>query len=276
MSWLSDLFGGGDSGPDPNTLRLLAINQEIERRRREAEAVAQEQERQRLADLDAQNQQAITTATSTNPLAPPPTVSSPDAGGPSSTDVYNSAFPSGFESTLLPSTFADPFLQQQQGVQRRGAQSLIDAMVSRGVLTPSGASKATNLLSGQDPAVQKRLGDISNVLLKNERAKLRGIGSQASTAASGTPTGFDVTPYSKQASEEASSFESSFPEALSKAVPAEGLYDTSGLASAGGAVAPSQISPQLDPYAQSGGQLKTGLEDTTTDTSTKKRTASIF
>jgi hypothetical protein len=265
MSWLSDLFGGGDSGPDPNALRLLAINQEVERRRREAEAIAQENERARLAGIDTSNRDALTSAMSTNVGGPT---------GPASSDVFANAFPSGFESTSIPSSLTDPYEASAATAERGKAQSLIDAMVKRGTLTSTGATKATDVLGAQDASVRSRLNDIGNVLLENERAKLRGIGTEASTAAGSSPTGFDPTPYTQRVSAETDAFKAGLPAAFSGAVPSGGLYDVSGLAGAGGAVAGSQVAPQVDPYAQEGGQLKTGLETPTP--SDKKRSAAVF
>jgi hypothetical protein len=192
----------------------------------------------------------------------------------SSSDIFSNAFPSGFENTSIPSSLTDPYEESAAASQKSNAQSLIDSMVKRGTLTSTGAANATNVLGAQDASVRSRLNDIGNVLLENERAKIRGIGTAASTAASSSPTGFDPTPYTSQVSSEADTFKAGLPAAFTGAIPSGGLYDVSGLAGAGGAVSGSQIAPQVDPYAQEGGQLKTGLE--APPPSDKKRSAAVF
>lgn len=240
MSWLSSVVNSaaGWGGEDPNAIaqRQIAAQQ----------AAAAEIERQRLANLAAATGeigQAGTTAQGVNQGAAGPT-----------------ALPEGFEMGLLPSSFADPFIDSTVASGRSKADEFINNMLKRGTTTASGADAARASLSSQDPTVRSQISTISNSLLDQERAKLRGYGP-----------GGDINP----AQAEATSFQGGFGSALAGALPAGDLYSVAGLPGAAGAATDSR-NVSVDPYAVEGGQLKTGLDNPKPASTSKKRTTAIF
>jgi hypothetical protein len=241
MSWLSNLVNNaaGWGGEDPNA---------ILQRQQAAAAAAAEAERQRqaqaLADASAAAGQSSGVSQGTNvglPKGPTPLAE-------------------GFEMGLLPSTFADPFIESTATAGRSKADEFINNMLKRGTTTASGADAARASLSAQDPTVRSQIANISNSLLDQERAKLRGYGP-----------GGDINP----AQAEATAFQGGFGDLLAGSLPAGDLYNTSGLGGAAGAATNSR-NVTLDPYAVEGG-LKTGLADAAAKgTANKKRTTAVF
>jgi hypothetical protein len=177
MSWLSNIVNNaaGWGGEDPNA--ILQRQQAAA-----AAAAAAEQERQRLATLDASVGQAGTTSATSQGVNKGPT-----------------ALPEGFENSLLPSSFADLFIDASMASGRSKADDFISNMLARGTTTATGADAARAALTAQDPGVRQQISTISNSLLDQERAKLRGYG----------PAG-DIAP----AQAEASAFQGGFGGAL--------------------------------------------------------------
>jgi hypothetical protein len=244
MSWLSDLFGGGGDGPGEAQWALY--NAEVKRLQDQfyAQEAAKEQERLRL--VDEANRKAASGAAAASPGAPAAPV-----------------FPPGFESSYIPSTLTDPFEESALQTGRTKASDFIGNMVRRGTLTESGRQSAMDILGGQEAGVRSRLNDIGNVLLENEKAKLRGL------AAGGAQPSDIAT--------ESSAFQAGLPGAYQGALPAGDLFDVSTIGTQAGGVAGAQTSPQLDPYAAEGGQLKTGLEEQgAARPAAKKRTTAVF
>src|SRR5207342_285378 len=82
----------------------------------------------------------------------------------------------GFEVGLLPNSFADPFIESSAAASRSTADEFINNMLKRGTTTATGADAARESLTAQDPGVRSQIQAISNSLLDQERAKLRGYG----------------------------------------------------------------------------------------------------
>jgi hypothetical protein len=243
MSWLSDLFGGG-GGQGPGEQQWALYNAEVKRLQDQfyAQEAAKEQERLRL--VDEANQSAAGAAGGRN------------VGG-------QFMFNPGFENTYVPSTLTDPFEESAFQTGRTKATDFIGNMVRRGTLTESGRQSAMDILGGQETGIRNRLNDIGNVLLENEKAKLRGLaagGSQPSDIAT-----------------ESAAFQAGLPGAYQSALPAGDLFDVSTIGTQAGGVSGAQTSPQLDPYAAEGGQLKTGLEEgEPARPAAKKRSTAVF
>jgi hypothetical protein len=212
----------------------------------------------------------IATAQASNP--PPPAYS-----GPTAQAELQALLPTGFESTLIPSSAADPYISSTMAKGRGTAQDFIQNLFKRGTTSGSGRESALTALGTQDPGVKSRLTDISNALLEGERSKLRGIAGQGYSAAGGqSGEFFDPSPWKSQADTEAAQFLQAFPASYTTAVgDTGGLYDTSGLTGAAGAAkGPRNVS--FDPYAVEGGKLSTGLEEGAAPPPSKKRSTAVF
>ena len=283
MSWLSELFGGGsDPGavaipPSQFTEADWASLRPGGNPRGPAsdpgyyESIKQFDPKyiaEQNAAQAASNQAAVTTAQASNPA--PPTYS-----GPTAEAKLQALLPTGFESTLLPSSAANPFIESALSKSRSGAQDVITNMIKRGTLSGAGETSGLKALEGQDTGARTKLTDLSNVLFENERAKLRGIASEGYGAAAGqSGETFDPTPYKTRTDTEAQQFLGGFPSSFESSIGGAGpLYDTSGIgAAAGGVVGPRNV--QYDPYAQEGGKLTTGLDQPVAPT--KKKTTAVF
>ena len=256
MSWLSNALNNaaGWGGEDPEAIR--------QRQAAQAAAVAKAQADAAAA---AQAEQTAQVAAS-NPVPPP-------YAGPTGREKLEALLPPGFDTTALPATYGDPFVESSMTAGRGTANDFISNMLKRGTLTGSGETGARSALAAQDPGVRSKLSGISNTLLENERAKLRGIAGEGYTAASApgeTGESFNPDPYYGRTQSELAQFQSAFPASYTTAVgDTGGLYDLNALA--GGSVqGPKNL--QIDPGTAGG---STGVEDTPPPTK-KKRTTSVF
>lgn len=179
-------------------------------------------------------------------------------------------------ANLVPGSLDDPAIESVFGTQRSKAQDYINNLVKRGVVTPEGQQRGVSALDTQAPGVRSKLNDIGNLLLEQERGKVRGIYNEGATAAGsvGAGQGFDPTPYVTRAQSDVSGFSGGLSDAIAAQVPGD-LFDTSGLASSSGAPSSGQTNLDYDPYAVSGGQLKTGDSALSTG-STKRRSTAVF
>jgi hypothetical protein len=223
----------------------------------------------------AETQAQTAAAAASNPTPPPPPPPPPGYSGPTAYEEISGLLPSGFEQTLLPSSFADPFIGSALGAGRGAAQDFIENLFKRGGITSTGRETGLKAIGSQEPGVRGKLTDISNLLLEQGRAGLRGIAGEGYTEAGGqSGEFFDPTPFQQRAQTSASQFQEAFPSRYTSAVGDAGSFDTGSLAGlSGAATGPRNIS--LDPYAVEGGQLSTGLEEEPTP-SGKKKTTSIF
>jgi|KBSMisStandDraft_5_1062788.scaffolds.fasta_scaffold172804_2 hypothetical protein len=214
--------------------------------------------------------QQIAAAQASNPA--PPAYS-----GPTAEAKLQALLPTGFENTLVPSGAYGPTATSITNKARGSAQDFIANMFRRGTLSSSGRDAGLAAITAQDPGVSTKLSGIGDTLLANERAKLRGFANEGFSAASGqSGETFDPSPYYNRANTEAAQFLAAFPSSYTTAVgDTGGLYDTSGLAAAGGGVrSPNNVS--YDPYAVEGGKLSTGLDESGSPPPSKKRSTSVF
>jgi hypothetical protein len=228
------------------------------------------------AELTALQSQGTTPPPESTYTPPPPTEGGPPAySGPTATQQLQSIFPAGFEQSYIPTGFGSSNIESRLGTARGSAQQLIDTMLKRGTVTPTGATSAAASLGSQDPAIRERLANIANLITAGGQANLRGIANQAfSEVAPLSGEGFDVTPYRGRVESAAQQFAQSFPgEFASRAGGVD--YDVAGIGAAGGAPTGEQTLPGYDPYAVEGGKLSTGIEGGATG-SRKKRTTSVF
>jgi hypothetical protein len=262
MSWLSNAvnstFGWG--GEDPRA---------VQQRQQAAAnaAAAAEAERQRQAGLQAETQQA---------QAQGPTPEQQlEALRSGALSTYGSSFPSGFESTFAPGSLVDPVIGSTLASQKSSATDFINNMLKRKTLNATGGVRAMDTLASREPGARAKLQDIGNLLLEQERGRLRGIGGEALSGAQNLQLGqsFDPSPFVGRATSDVANFSAGLPGEFSSRAPGD-LFDVGSLTSAsGGAAAPANI--QFDPQAVEGGQLRTGLEDQN-QKAQKKRTTAVF
>jgi hypothetical protein len=282
--WIQDVFGDDERPPVYSAVTPTSYYEQLkvnnpalyEQQKQNDPAYIAAQQAAAQAQKDAEVQAQIASAQSANvlPTVPPPTPEAP--AGPSALEKLSAVLPSGFEQSLLPASLGTPLVEGAVTTGRGRAIDFINNMLRRGTVTGTGAESARAALGSQDPSVRGRLTDVSNALLENERAKLRGIASEGYTAAGSQPGDvFDPGPYQGRVSTEASQFQQGFPAAFATSAGDLGsLYDVSGLAGAGGAVTSPQ-NVQYDPYAVAGGKLTSGLEEPAPATA-KKRTTAVF
>lgn len=211
---------------------------------------------QQASAADRALQESIATAAGPDTSTATP---SPDASN--ARDVLQ-RLGTGFESRLLPDALTSPFVSSAISSGRSKADQFIANMLKRGTLSPVGRAGATAALDTQAGNVRSRLDELGRTLLGADRAKLTDLANRDATFEDINAAG--------------QGFAGSFGSRFNAALPPGDLFDTSGLAAAGGAITgPQNIS--FDPYAQAGGTLKTGLGDTTpAPASGRKRTTAVF
>ena len=273
MSWLSEMFSGSSPTQivQPNPDQVANYYAQVKANNPAF------YETIKTLDPAYNASQAAAAAPQLTPEAAAP-VAVPTYSGPTAEAKLQGLLPPGFENTLIPGSVADPYITSAMGKARTGAQSIIENMLKRGTLNETGRASGLKALEAQDPTVRTKLSGLSNVLLENERAKLRGIANTGYGAAAGqSGETFDPSPYQGQVNTEAAQFLQGFPGSFESAVGGAGsLYDTGGLGAAGGAVSgPRNVS--YDPYAVEGGKLSTGIEDPEAPRAPqKKRTTAVF
>ena len=211
-------------------------------------------------------------AAAATPTAPAP------VGSEMALQRLNEALGSDFETRYEPDTVASPFVQNALSSSRSKADDFIANMLKRGVLSETGRAGAAKTLDTQSSGVSSKLGGLSAALLAGDRANLTNRANEARTAAQGIrdDQAYDPSSVLGDLATLGQSQASTFGSRYNAALPPGDLFDTSGIAGAGGGV----TSPQnvlYDPYAVEGGKLSTGLGDTTTaPAADKKRRTSVF
>jgi hypothetical protein len=182
-------------------------------------------------------------------------------------------------ANFVPGTLDDPAIANIFGAQKTKAQDYINNLFKRGVVTSSGQQSGVAALSGQEPRVRSKLNDVGNLLLEQERGKVRGIYNEGASAAGSVPAGggasFDPTPYVSRAQQDVGGFQGGLADAIAGSISGD-LFDTSGLAGSSGAPSSGQASLDFDPYAGTGSKLNTGLDTGGSSTSTKRRSTAVF
>jgi hypothetical protein len=237
MSVLSDIFSsGGGAPPDLDALSKDALARQ-----------------QAYADSLKPTTVAV--------VPPPPDPPPPAYAGPGALQQLNDALGSGFESRYEPDTVASPFEASALTSGRSKADDFISNMLKRGTLTESGRAGATSALDLQTPGIQTKLQNIGSGILSSDRSNLTNVANNLRGSVGGTSgEGFDPTPLVNQIASTGAAQSGTFGDRFNASLPPGDLFDTSGIASAGGGVsAPENI--QFDPYSQEGGKLNTGLDD---------------
>lgn len=162
-------------------------------------------------------------------------------------------FPPNFAEMRVPQTITDPTVSGIDAEQRANADAIIQNMLKRGVITPSGQSAAEAELTRQDPGVQARLKEIGVGSVASEQQSLNDIANKARTTAStlklGTP--FDPTSFGSQADSNFTNFINNLGTSIRGKVGPANLFNTTGLAAIAGAGQGPQNVP-FDPTAQAG------------------------
>lgn len=228
-----------------------------------------------VAEQQAQSLQEASAGSTPTTVAP---VAAPQVDLPQPLNQLNALLGSDFASRYLPDTLDDPFVSSAVGAQRGKADQFIQNMLKRGTLTEAGRGGATKVLDDQTAGVTSKLNQLSSALLGADRNRLTDFANTKRNEVAGIPpsASFDPTPYVNQVAQTGQGYASTFGSRFNETLPAGDLFDTSGIAGAGGGVS----SPQnvlFDPYAQEGGQLKTGLEDQGESVaSDRKRRTTVF
>jgi hypothetical protein len=149
----------------------------------------------------------------------------------------NAPFPTGYDFARLPNTYDDPTLDVINNEQLNEAQSFIDAMKARGVITDSGVTAAQQALGRQTPGAMARLTEQGNLALEGGRQQLRDVGGRAASAADALPVGstFNTKVWTDQLENTFNDFITGLNSNIRGKIGNASLYDTSGLASVAGA-----------------------------------------
>lgn len=283
MSWLSSLFGGG--GEDPNA--VIQRQQMAAQQQAAANAQALQDQQNTLAtqrerDLQAliDQQQAFDEYQTTLTPAPTPTV---DPRIQQREDLRSGATNSlkallgpGFENTYVPDTADDALAGQIYGEQRGKADTYLNNLLKRGVITDTGYAAGAKELDNQGSRVRTQLRDLGNSLLEAERGQVRGIYGRGADTASTLDVGqtFDPNVFAKMINDNVSEFNTNFGDTFRAGVPGD-LFDTSGLSAiAGGAQGAGNKA--FDPAAVAGAISSDETTDDETKVTPKKRTSTVF
>jgi hypothetical protein len=230
MSWLSELFGGGDEGPGERQWRIYN-EQQAAKAQQDAQIAAQErQQQQQIAYLDKLRADQLAEQERQRAL-------DPTATRQAALSTVGQTFTPGFEEMYVPGTLTDPYETAVYGEQRSKADEFLNNLFKRNVITETGRQAGMKNLEEQAPRVRTQLQDIADTLLGAERGKLGNIAGSAREAASslGVNQPFDISPYSTRLTGDVGEFTSQLSDRFRAGIPGD-LFDTSGLgAIAGGA-----------------------------------------
>jgi hypothetical protein len=265
MSWLSNLFGGG--GEDPEAVRQRAAG----------DAAAANQKALQM-QLDYLNQLRSDQAAKDAAEA----AKDPTSLRQSAAQQVGSVFAPDFQNTAVSGSLTDPLQQQAYADQYGKAQSYVDNLFKRGVVTDTGRAAALKDLDTQGAKVRTSLSDISDTLLNAERDKVAGIADRARGAASSLNVGdtFDVNPFAGEYNTELGNFQKSLPDKFNAAIPGD-LFDTKSLAALAGGAQGAGNQP-FDPNALAGTNIPLSGGSGSTDqdpfkiAQTPARTSTVF
>lgn len=161
-------------------------------------------------------------------------------------------FGANFELGRIPYSLDDPYLAGIEGEQRSEADAIIQNMLSRGVITPTGQQAALADLERQEPTVRARLNEIGTGTLSGGQQSLRDIANRARQTASTLTLGsqFDPFAFSGEADTAFNDFINTLGDTLRSKVPGN-LFNTAGLGAIAGAAQGPQNTP-FDPNALRG------------------------
>lgn len=120
----------------------------------------------------------------------------------------NQLFSPDYSYGAIASTADDPYLAEIEAKQRGEADRYIQNLLSRGVITGTGAQEANRNLDTQAAAAREKLRTIGDNTLASGRSSLEDIANQARLTASGLNLGqsFDPTTYWSRAQDTIGSF----------------------------------------------------------------------
>lgn len=300
MSWLSELFGGGDDGPtfrgvgDPGTNVIppptAPVGPDIGAKRQHAAEAAKSSAYEYLAglglnpnDYDADLNNKLNEAFSytadddpnigqyINNLGEQVYGQRQDATRNKATRDINTTFAPDFETSRIGDTADDAILSGIQGEQRSKADDYVNNLVKRGVITSSGQAAANKNLDDQGARVRTILDELGRSSLESGRSRLTDIANRGRQAASNLTPGntFDPNSYVGQANQAFDEFTAGLGDSIRSKVPGD-LYDTSSLASIAGS-AQGAGNLKFDPSALAG-VIKPEGEDVVP---TKKKTVAF-
>ena len=282
MSWLSEQIGSGSentaTGQDPRTYTpgywtYIRENKPAfydTLKEYDPVFINEQKARETAAQSSATAQQL---ARAQN-VAPTSTVVPDDQLRADALNNLSTAF-GGDPNSLVSSSLDDAPITSYFNTQRGKANDYIGNLLKRGVVSQTGSNAGFAALSQQDPKVRTRLNDIGNVLLEQERGKVRGIYGEGANAAGQLTAGqnFDPSSYLSRAQQDVGGFQARLPDALAAQAGSD-LFDTSGLSASSGAASGSQ-NLDYDPYAIPGGKLDTNPASTNAPV-TKRRSTAVF
>lgn len=151
------------------------------------------------------------------------------------TSQLQQMFPETFANTTVSNNLDDNIENQILSGQRSSADAIIQNMLARGVITPSGANAARGDLERQTPIVKTRLDQIGGDLLSSERSSINDIISRANKTASTVNLGgsFDPNAYKNEIDQSFNDFVNSLDTKFRAGVPGN-LYSTTGLGAIAG------------------------------------------
>ncbi len=168
------------------------------------------------------------------------------------TTQLSNMFPETFANTRVDPSLDDSIISAIIGEQRGGADAVVNNMLRRGVITPTGANAARGDLDSQQIIAKDRLNTLGTDLLSSERSNIGDIISRANKTASALPLGtnFDPNTYSSEVDKQFNDFVNSLPTTLRARTPGN-LFTTSGLGAIAGA-AQGAGNTKFDPNALAG------------------------
>ncbi len=178
-------------------------------------------------------------------------------------------FPDTYANTRVASTADDPIIEAIFGEQRGKANSLIDNMFKRGVITSTGADAARSSLDTQDPSVRTRLNTIGEDYLGTGRQRLSDVANRGRQTAQTISLGgaFNPDDYTREADQVFNDFMSSLPDTIRARTPGN-LYQTNALASVAGSAQGAQ-NTKFNPNALAGVLEEQTEEDKAAQNKTK-------
>lgn len=178
----------------------------------------------------------------------------------------------GYGSRRIGDTTDDRAIDEMLGSQRGKADSFLNNMLARGVVTKTGYDAGVGNVDQQAGTIKNQLGDVGNAILGGGRQSLDSIIARATQDAGNLPSGdtpFDVNKYGAEADKTYNDFIAGLGDAFKARVP-NNLFDTSALPATAGAAqgaqnlpfdptavatgATSPIKTPEDPYAKKGGK----------------------
>lgn len=164
----------------------------------------------------------------------------------------NALFAPDFELSRIAGTADDDILAGINTRERGEAESFVDNLLRRGVISNVGKQAALRSLDDQGARVRSTLEDLGGGVLEQGRQGLRDIAGRARERAATVGLGedFDVGNFGAQADTSVGDFTSRLGDRINALLP-DNLYDTSGLAAiAGGAQGAGNT--RFDPNALAG------------------------